>query len=197
MKNIVILISGGGSNMAAIVRAARRDGWNERLGARVAAVISNRADAGGLTLARERGIATVVVDHKAFGSREAFDNALKAEIDAFEPTLVVLAGFMRILTPAFVAHFEGRLLNIHPSLLPAFEMRDEGGREDAHEARQHHQRRLESPDRRRQCDIEAFARGKGLVIDHRRGQTPLAGEGQPAGIGPVADHGRHLGAQAV
>ena len=120
MKNIVILISGGGSNMAAIVRAARRDGWNERLGTRVAAVISNRADAGGLTLARERGIATVVVDHKAFGSREAFDNALKAEIDAFEPTLVVLAGFMRILTPAFVAHFEGRLLNIHPSLLPAF-----------------------------------------------------------------------------
>jgi hypothetical protein len=80
---------------------------------------------------------------------------------------------------------------------PPFEMRDEGGREDAHEARQHHQRRLESPDRRRQCDIEAFARGKGLVIDHRRGQTPLAGEGQPAGIGPVADHGRHLGAQAV
>ncbi|HPL77464.1 MAG TPA: phosphoribosylglycinamide formyltransferase [Burkholderiaceae bacterium] len=120
MKNIVILISGGGSNMAAIVRAARRDGWNERLGARVAAVISNRFVAGGLTFARERGIATVVVDHKAFGSREAFDNALKAEIDAFEPTLVVLAGFMRILTPAFVAHFEGRLLNIHPSLLPAF-----------------------------------------------------------------------------
>jgi phosphoribosylglycinamide formyltransferase-1 len=120
MKNIVILISGGGSNMAAIVRAAERDGWRKLYGAEVRAVVSNRADAGGLKFAREQGIATEVVDHKQFASREAFDEALAAAIDRFDPALVVLAGFMRILTPAFVARYQGRLLNIHPSLLPAF-----------------------------------------------------------------------------
>lgn len=120
MKNIVILISGGGSNMAAIVRAAQRDQWAARLGAEVKAVISNKADAGGLRFAREQGIATDVLDHKGFASREAFDDALAARIDRFDPALVVLAGFMRILTPAFVARYQGRLLNIHPSLLPAF-----------------------------------------------------------------------------
>ena len=120
MKNIVILISGTGSNMAAIVRAAERERWPERLGARVAAVISNRPDAEGLRTASEAGIATSVVDHKAYAGREAFDAALRAAIDAHEPTLVVLAGFMRILTPAFVGHYSGRIVNIHPSLLPAF-----------------------------------------------------------------------------
>jgi phosphoribosylglycinamide formyltransferase 1 len=120
MKNIVILISGGGSNMAAIVRSAQRDGWHKSLVARVAAVISNRADAGGLAFAREQRIATDVVDHKGHPSREAFDAELAAAIDRHQPSLVVLAGFMRILTPGFVAHYEGRLLNIHPSLLPAF-----------------------------------------------------------------------------
>ena len=120
MKNIVILVSGGGSNMAAIVRAAERDQWRKLHGAHVAAVISNRADARGLAFAREQGIATDVVDHKQFASREAFDEALAAAIDRHAPALVVLAGFMRILTPGFVAHYEGRLLNIHPSLLPAF-----------------------------------------------------------------------------
>lgn len=120
MKHIVILISGQGSNMAAIVRAAGQQRWAERLGARVAAVISNRADAGGLALAREAGLATAVVDHRAFDGREAFDAALAAEIDRHAPALVVLAGFMRILTPGFVAHYAGRLVNIHPSLLPAF-----------------------------------------------------------------------------
>ena len=120
MKNIVILISGTGSNMAAIVNAARSDHWEDRFGARVAAVISNRAEAPGLQFAREQGIATAVVDHKGFAAREAFDAALAAAIDRHQPTLVALAGFMRILTPAFVAHYEGRLLNIHPSLLPAF-----------------------------------------------------------------------------
>lgn len=120
MKNIVILVSGGGSNMAAIVRAAQRDHWADRHGARVAAVVSNRADAGGLAFAREQGIATEVVDHKAFPSREAFDDALAAAVDRHAPALVVLAGFMRILTPGFVARYQGRLLNIHPSLLPAF-----------------------------------------------------------------------------
>jgi phosphoribosylglycinamide formyltransferase-1 len=124
MKNIVILISGAGSNMAAIVRTAAEQNWNQRLNARVSAVISNKADAQGLAFAKERGIATAVVDHKAFASqpqpREAFDAALMAEIDPHQPHLVVLAGFMRILTPDFVGHYEGRLINIHPSLLPAF-----------------------------------------------------------------------------
>ena len=120
MKNIVILISGSGSNMAAIVDAAEQGRWAERLNARVAAVLSNRADAQGLRVAKAHGLATGVLDHKAFDSREAFDAALMAEIDRFSPDLVVLAGFMRILTPGFVAHYEGRLLNIHPSLLPAF-----------------------------------------------------------------------------
>jgi phosphoribosylglycinamide formyltransferase-1 len=120
MKNIVILISGSGSNMAAIVDAAEQGRWAERLNARVAAVLSNRADAQGLRVAQAHGLATGVLDHKAFDSREAFDAALMAEIDRFSPDLVVLAGFMRILTPGFVAHYEGRLLNIHPSLLPAF-----------------------------------------------------------------------------
>ena len=120
MKNIVILISGGGSNMAAIVRTAQQQDWAGRHGIRVAAVLSNKADAKGLALAREQGIATQVLDHKAYPSREAFDTALAQAIDAYEPSLVVLAGFMRILTPGFVDHFSGRLVNIHPSLLPAF-----------------------------------------------------------------------------
>ena len=124
MKNIVILISGAGSNMAAIVRAAEREHWAavppRGLGARVAAVISNRPDAAGLALAQAAGIATAVVDHRAHPSREAFDAALAAAIEPHAPTLVVLAGFMRILTPGFVARYAGRMLNIHPSLLPAF-----------------------------------------------------------------------------
>ncbi len=120
MKNIVILISGGGSNMAAIVETARRDGWQDQYGARVAAVISNKAGAGGLQFAQEHGMDVAVVDHKAHASREAFDAALAGVIDRYQPALVVLAGFMRILTPGFVRHYEGRLLNIHPSLLPAF-----------------------------------------------------------------------------
>ena len=120
MKNIVILISGGGSNMGAIVRCAQRDGWRKTLGAQVAAVISNRADAGGLALAREHSIATEVVDHKRFATREEFEAELAAVIDRHQPSLLVLAGFMRILTPGFVQRYQGRLLNIHPSLLPAF-----------------------------------------------------------------------------
>ena len=124
MKNIVILISGGGSNMAAIVRAAQREAWPARLGAQVAAVISNKAHAEGLVFARAQGIATEVLDHTTFASREAFDVALATLIDRYDlpdaRTLVVLAGFMRILTPEFVNRYVGRLVNIHPSLLPAF-----------------------------------------------------------------------------
>ena len=124
MRSLVILISGSGSNMTAILQAAQRDRWAERYNARVAAVISNQADASGLTLAREAGLATAVVSHQAFAHhaqpRVAFDAALVAEIDRYQPALVVLAGFMRILTPGFVRHYAGRLVNIHPSLLPAF-----------------------------------------------------------------------------
>jgi len=124
MKNIVILISGAGSNMDAIIRAAKAQNWEKHLQAKVAAVISNRPSAKGLALAQQHGVATQVVDHTAFASatnpRESFDEALIKEIEQHVPALVVLAGFMRILTPKFVAHYGGRLVNIHPSLLPAF-----------------------------------------------------------------------------
>jgi phosphoribosylglycinamide formyltransferase-1 len=119
-KNIVILISGSGSNMAAIARTAEKYGWREKFGAEVTAVISNKADAAGLGLAKGLGIASDVISHKSFDTREAFDAALMDRIDRHQPALVVLAGFMRILTPGFVAHYAGRLINIHPSLLPAF-----------------------------------------------------------------------------
>ncbi|MBT9517723.1 MAG: phosphoribosylglycinamide formyltransferase [Methyloversatilis discipulorum] len=112
MKSVVILISGRGSNMRSIVEAG--------LAANVRAVISNRPDAGGLAYAREHGIATAVVDHTQHPDRTAFDRALAQEIDRHAPDLVVLAGFMRILTPGFVEHYAGRMINIHPSLLPAF-----------------------------------------------------------------------------
>ena len=116
MKRIVILISGRGSNMEAIVEACAAQAWP----ARVAAVISNRADAAGLDYAAARGIATAVVEHRTYADREGFDAALAQAIDAQAPDVVVLAGFMRILTPGFVQRYAGRLLNIHPSLLPAF-----------------------------------------------------------------------------
>lgn len=124
MKNIVILISGGGSNMAAIVRAAQTQAWEKHFGARIASVISNRGDAQGLVFAQKQGIPTQTIDHKTFASRASFDQALALAISHYDlpdqPALVVLAGFMRILTPAFVTQFDGRLINIHPSLLPAF-----------------------------------------------------------------------------
>jgi len=124
MKSIVILISGDGSNMDAIIRAAKAQHWEKHLHAKVAGVICNRPQAKGLALAQQHGVSTQVVDHTTFATaanpREAFDTALIKEIDQFAPALVVLAGFMRILTPMFVAHYKGRLVNIHPSLLPAF-----------------------------------------------------------------------------
>ena len=124
LQPIVILISGGGSNMAAIVRTAQKDAWGERLRAQVVAVVSNKPHAGGLRLARAQGTATEVLEHSAYANREIFDQALAAAIARYDqpqrPCLVVLAGFMRILTPGFVAEHAGRLLNIHPSLLPAF-----------------------------------------------------------------------------
>jgi phosphoribosylglycinamide formyltransferase-1 len=112
MKNLVILISGRGSNMQALLEAD--------LPCRVAAVISNKADAAGLETARQRGIATRVVPHRDYPDRAAFDAALAAIIDTYQPDIIALAGFMRILTPGFVEHYQGRLINIHPSLLPAY-----------------------------------------------------------------------------
>lgn len=116
MKRIVILISGRGSNMEAIVQACAAEGWP----AQVAAVISSRPDAAGLAFARERGIAAVAVDHKRFGDREAFDAELASVVEGFAPDVLVLAGFMRILTDGFVQRFAGKMVNVHPSLLPAF-----------------------------------------------------------------------------
>ena len=133
MKSIVILISGRGSNMAALLTA--------QVGARVAAVVSNAPGAAGLGVAQAAGIATAVVDHRAYPGRPEFEAALAAEIDRHAPDLVVLAGFMRILTPAFIGRFEGRLLNIHPSLLPAFP------------GLHTHQRALESGNRIHGCTV--------------------------------------------
>lgn len=112
MKQIVILISGRGSNMQALVQA--------NLPCRIAAVISNQADAAGLAFAREHGIDTAVLSHREFASREDYDAALMSLIDGYQPDLVVLAGFMRILTAGFTRRYQGRMLNIHPSLLPSF-----------------------------------------------------------------------------
>ncbi|MEO0319062.1 MAG: phosphoribosylglycinamide formyltransferase protein [Pseudomonadota bacterium] len=116
MKNLVILISGRGSNMEAILRASAAEHWPVK----IAAVISNKADASGLKTAAAAGIATAVVEHKQYPDRDSFDAALARVIDEYTPDLVVLAGFMRILTPGFVQRYHGRLLNIHPSLLPSF-----------------------------------------------------------------------------
>jgi len=116
MKRIVILISGRGSNMDALLRACVDEGWD----ARIAAVISSRADAAGLQRAAARGVPTVVVDHRSFADRAAFDQALAGAIDAHAPDIVALAGFMRILGDDFVRRYAGRMVNIHPSLLPAF-----------------------------------------------------------------------------
>jgi phosphoribosylglycinamide formyltransferase 1 len=116
MKRIVILISGRGSNLRSIVEACRAEAWP----ARIAAVISNRPDAAGLDFAAREGIATEVVDHRGFAERAAFDAALAQAVDRHAPDVVALAGFMRILGAAFVARYAGRIVNVHPSLLPAF-----------------------------------------------------------------------------
>lgn len=116
MKNIVVLISGNGSNLQAIIDACEQ----KKINATIRAVFSNKADAFGLERAREAGIAAHALTADLFASREAFDRELMQEIDAYAPDVVVLAGYMRILSPAFVAHYEGRLINIHPSLLPKY-----------------------------------------------------------------------------
>ena len=162
MKNIVILISGRGSNMQALVQAAIP-------GAQVAAVISNRADAAGLAWAAAQGLATASLSHRDYPSREDYDAALMALIDTYAPDLVVLAGFMRILTPAFCRHYQGRLINIHPSLLPAFTGLDT------------HQRALESGCRVAGCTVHfvtpeldcgpVIVQGAVPVLDHDTAAT--------------------------
>jgi phosphoribosylglycinamide formyltransferase-1 len=113
MKKVVILISGRGSNLQALLEA--------KLPCRIAAVISNRADAEGLAIAKAHGIPTAVVAHRDYADRDSFDAALAKTIDSFQPDIVALAGFMRILTTGFVTHYHGKLINIHPSLLPAYD----------------------------------------------------------------------------
>lgn len=119
--NVLVLMSGAGSNLQALIDSIHSGADSSKSSpARICAVISNRADALGLERAKRAGITTQVLDHKQFDGREAFDAALMQAIDSFDPQLVVLAGFMRILTPGFVRHYAGRLLNIHPSLLPKY-----------------------------------------------------------------------------
>ncbi|HMY01504.1 MAG TPA: phosphoribosylglycinamide formyltransferase, partial [Agitococcus sp.] len=113
---IVVLISGSGSNLQAIIDACK-SGY---IAGQVVGVLSNKADAYGLVRAQQAGITTAVINHKQFATRQDFDLAMQKNIDAWQPDVVVLAGFMRILTPAFVQHFEGKLINIHPSLLPLY-----------------------------------------------------------------------------
>jgi phosphoribosylglycinamide formyltransferase-1 len=133
LARITILISGRGSNMAALIDAVLEG----RIAGAVTHVISNRPDAAGLDFARRHGIATSVVDHRAFASRDAFDAALAEKIDSGEPDLIVLAGFMRILGRAFVERYQGRMLNIHPSLLPAYPGTDTHARALADGATRH------------------------------------------------------------
>lgn len=134
---VVVLISGSGSNLQALIDSCR----NAESPASICAVVSNRADAYGLTRARNAGIATAVLDHKQYAGREAFDDALMQAIDSHQPDLVVLAGFMRILTAGFVRHYQGRLLNIHPSLLPR------------HKGLHTHQRALDDGDQEHGCSV--------------------------------------------
>lgn len=116
MINIVVLLSGSGSNLQAFIDAINAG----KLDAKISTVISNKADAYGLQRAQLAGVPTAVLSHKDFSDRESFDNALIDLIDPHKPDLIILAGFMRILTPGFVKHYQGRLLNIHPSLLPKY-----------------------------------------------------------------------------
>jgi len=120
MKRIVCLISGRGSNLESILRTAESEHWTTAVPARVVAVISNRPDAAGLAIAAAHGVPVSVIEHRRFAAREEFDAALAKAIDAHFPDLVVLAGFMRVLSSAFVGRYRGQLINIHPSLLPAF-----------------------------------------------------------------------------
>ncbi|PTS82921.1 phosphoribosylglycinamide formyltransferase [Pseudomonas sp. HMWF032] len=174
--NVVVLISGSGSNLQALIDSIAHDGNP----ARIAAVISNRADAYGLERATQAGIATAVLDHKQFDGREAFDAALVEAIDAFDPQLVVLAGFMRILTPAFVSHYTGRLLNIHPSLLPKYK------------GLHTHQRALEAGDSEHGCSVHFVSEeldGGPLVV---QAVVPVQSDDSPTSLAQRVHEQEHV-----
>jgi phosphoribosylglycinamide formyltransferase-1 len=174
--NVVVLISGSGSNLQALIDSIAHDGNP----ARIRAVISNRADAYGLERAKQAGIATAVLDHKQFDGREAFDAALIEAIDAYNPQLVVLAGFMRILTPGFVRHYAGRLLNIHPSLLPKYK------------GLHTHQRALEAGDSEHGCSVHFVTEeldGGPLVV---QAVIPVQSDDSPASLAERVHAQEHL-----
>ncbi|MCR4511178.1 phosphoribosylglycinamide formyltransferase [Pseudomonas sp. 32.2.56] len=174
--NVVVLISGSGSNLQALINSIAHDGNP----ARIAAVISNRADAYGLERAKQAGIATAVLDHKQFDGREAFDAALVEAIDAFDPQLVVLAGFMRILTPGFVRHYAGRLLNIHPSLLPKYK------------GLHTHQRALEAGDSEHGCSVHFVSEeldGGPLVV---QAVVPVQSDDSPSSLAQRVHEQEHV-----
>ncbi|PZP25771.1 phosphoribosylglycinamide formyltransferase [Pseudomonas kuykendallii] len=174
--NVVVLISGSGSNLQALIDDLHGAGSP----ARIRAVISNRADAAGLSRARAAGIDTRVFDHTRYAGREAFDAALMAEIDAFEPQLVVLAGFMRILSGGFVRHYQGRLLNIHPSLLPR------------HKGLDTHRRALEAGDTEHGCSVHFVTEeldGGPLVV---QAVLPIEADDTPERLATRVHHREHL-----
>ncbi|MGB4075199.1 phosphoribosylglycinamide formyltransferase [Pseudomonas sp.] len=174
--NVVVLISGSGSNLQALIDSIATGDSPARIGA----VISNRADAYGLERAKQAGIATQVLDHKQFDGREAFDAALVEAIDAFDPQLVVLAGFMRILTPGFVRHYAGRLLNIHPSLLPKYK------------GLHTHQRALDAGDSEHGCSVHFVSEeldGGPLVV---QAVVPVQSDDSPTSLAQRVHQQEHV-----
>nr|WP_298174219.1 phosphoribosylglycinamide formyltransferase [uncultured Pseudomonas sp.] len=179
--NVVVLISGSGSNLQALIDSIQAGADSSKNSpARIAAVISNRADAYGLQRAQQAGIATQVLDHKQFDGREAFDSALAQAIDSYQPQLVILAGFMRILSAGFVRHYAGRLLNIHPSLLPKYK------------GLHTHQRALDASDREHGCSVHFVTEeldGGPLVI---QAVIPVHPDDSPTSLAQRVHEQEHL-----